>query len=85
MRSAPLHVRANAPARVYTAPERSDEIWTISSAFLLFRVVKDFEPDVSVSSAPPLGIGTHAAIVSSPLFLVTAERGTCKSNETCYD
>lgn len=84
-RSAPLHIRASAPARVYTAPERSDEIWTISSTFLLFRVVKDFEPDVSVTSAPPLGIRTHTAIVSSPLFLVTAERGTRKSNEPCCD
>lgn len=78
-RSAPLHIRANAPVRVNTAPERSDEIWTFSSAFLLFGLVKGFEADVSVSSS------TLWSWLPPFFFLGTAERRMWTSNERCYD
>lgn len=58
--------------------ERTDEVWTISNAFLLFGVVKGFEPDVSVSSAPPLGIGAHAATVASRFFWSLQSEGHVK-------
>lgn len=58
--------------------EQSDEIRTISSAFLLFGVVKGFEPDVSVCSAPPLGIGTHATTVASRFFWSLQREGRVK-------